>query len=273
MAVVLSSTAKTAHDDVPLSHPRIGIEDWFSASVSTVTVSSEDADHPKENATDHLDWDYWKPTSMDAWIAVDAGDSRDITYMGVAGHDFFDQDVTATPQYSTDGGSTWNNATGSKKPADNGPIMFLFDNTVARHWRLHLSGSNIPSVGIVQVGRALAFERALYQGHTPLSLSRDTEIRPNRAGGGKRLGRSIIRRGNSTTFEVDNLTADWVRNHLDPFIQVARTRGFFLAWRPSKFPNEVGWVWTNDDIHPQNTGPRDLMSVSFDVTGVAYGGV
>lgn len=270
MSVVLSSTVKTASeaDSVPLRHPRIGIEDWFGSG--TVTASSEDADFPKENATDALDWDYWSPTSLPAWIRVDAGEARDVTYMAVAAHNLSSKGVTVTPQYSTDD-SSWTDATTGQVPNDDGPIMFLFDVTTARYWRLYLSGGSIPQVGVVYVGRALAFERALWQGHTPITMARQTDIRPNRSEGGNRLGRSIIRRGNATSFDVENLTSSWVRNKLDPFIKQARTRAFFLSWNPEKYPDEVGWGWCNDDIQPQQAGPRDLMSVSFDFVGQAQG--
>lgn len=274
MSVVLSSAIKTAGvaDSVDVDHPRIGMEDWFSDSGSTVSASTEATGQPKENATDGLDWDYWSPTSLPAWIKVDAGESKTVTYMAVAAHDLATQGVTVTPQYSTDD-SSWSDAATGTVPNDDGPLMFLFSTTEARYWRLHLSGGSVPKVGVVQVGRALAFQRALYQGHSPITLSRQTDIRPNRAEGGARLGRSIIRRGNATQFSVDNLTAAWVRSDLDPFIKDARTRAFFLAWKPNTYPDEIGWVWVNEDIVPENTGPRDLMSVSFNVVGVAQGGV
>lgn len=274
MSVVLSSDVRlaSAADSVPLRHPRIGMEDWFSASTSTVTASTEATDFPKENATDGLDWDYWKPTALPAWIKVDAGESKTVTYMAIAAHNCATQGVTVTPQYSTDNMS-WSNAAAGTVPDDDGPVFFLFDTVDARYWRLHLSGGSVPQIGVVQVGRALAFERGLWQGHTPITLARQTDIRPNRAEGGSRLGRSIIRRGNATNFSVGNLTASWVRSKLEVFIKDARTRAFFLAWNPADWPMEVGWVWCNDDIQPQQTGPRDLMSVSFDVVGVAQGGV
>jgi len=272
MSVVLSSTVKTAEaaDSVPLKHPRIGMEDWFSATGSTVTASTEGTETPKENAIDALDWDWWTPTSLPAWIKVDAGESKSVTYMGLAAHNCATQGVTVTPQYSTDDMS-WSDAATGTVPDDDGPVFFLFDVTEARFWRLHLSGGSVPRIGVVQVGRALAFQRGVYQGHRPITLSRQTDIRPNRAEGGARLGRSIIRRGVSTGLSVDNLTAAWVRSDLDPFIKQARTRAFFMAWNPDEHPKEVGWVWANDDIVPQNTGPRDLMSVSFDVTGIGSG--
>lgn len=271
MPVVLSSTVKAAgeSDDQPIRHPRIGIRSLFYDG--TVTASSEATDYPKENATDALDWDWWEPTSLPAWIAVEAGSAKDVTYLGVAAHDFATQGNTITPQYSTDGGSTWQDAASAFLPGSNEPIMFIFDKITAQDWRLYIENGSIPQVGIVQVGRALAMQRPIYQGHAPMSLSRQTDIRPNRAEGGSRLGRSIIRRGNATSASFENLSAQWVRDHLDPFIKMARTYPFFWAWRPNTFSDEVGWGWVNDDIVPENSGPRNLMSVSFDIVGVAYG--
>lgn len=267
MAVVLSSTVKTSgeSDDQPIRHPRIGIRSLFYDG--TVTASSEATAHPKENATDALDWDWWEPTSMPAWIAVDAGQAVDVTYLGIAAHDLRTQGVTVTLQSSTDGVS-WSDIS-SFVPSDNSPQMLITARNTARYWRVYLEGNAPPKIGVVQLGLALAMQRPIYQGHSPMSLSRQTDIRPNRAEGGSRLGRSIIRRGNATSVSFENLSAQWVRDHFDPFIKMARTYPFFWAWRPNQFPDEVGWGWVNDDIVPENSGPRNLMSVGFDVVGVA----
>lgn len=271
MAVVYSSAALNAGEvgGQPLRHPRVGSQDYYASG--TITASSEATDYPAVNVGDGLDWDWWEPTSLPAWVEVDAGSAVNVTYMGVAAHDFGTQGITATPQYSTDGGSTWNDAAPSESPSDDAPILWLFTSTSARYWRLYLEGSNIPKVPVAQVGDALHWARPIYQGHSPMPLSRQTDIRPNRAESGSRLGRSIIRRGNATSFSFENLPYDFVRDEVDPFIKRARTRPFFIAWRPTKAPDDVGWGWTNDDIVPENSGPRDLMSVSFDVVGIAYG--
>ncbi len=270
MSVVLSSgiLANGATSGVSLKHPRVGIDDLFRDG--TVTASSEAADHPKENATDGLDWDWWEPTGVPAWIQVDAGSAQAVTYMGIAAHDLGTQGCSVTPQYSSDG-STWSDATSAHSPSDDTPIMFLFEEVSARYWRLYISGGSAPQLAVVQVGKSLDFQRALYQGHSPLPLSRQTDVRPNRAEGGARLGRSIIRRGVATSVQFQNLKADWVRSELDPFIKLARTYAFFFAWRPTTYPDEVGWVWVNGDIVPENSGPADRMSVSFDVQGIANG--
>jgi hypothetical protein len=118
------------------------------------------------------------------------------------------------------------------------------------------------------MGQALTMQRRIYQGHTPLTLSRDTELSNNVSEGGQYLGRSIIRKGASTSAQWTHLNASWYRANFDPFVKSARTNPFFIGWRPLQYPNELGFVWTDSDIAPQNTGPRDFMSVGVNFRGL-----
>jgi hypothetical protein len=146
--------------------------------------------------------------------------------------------------------------------------MFLFGTITARYWRIRVRNA-IAKIAVVYVGAALAMQRKIYQGHTPITLSRITETTQNTSETGQYLGRSIIRKGLKTSCEYQHLTADWYRANFDPFVEAAREAPFFYAWRPIQYPDELGFVWTNGDIRPTNTGPRNFMSVSFSVTGIA----
>ena len=101
-------------------------------------------------------------------------------------------------------------------------------------------------------------------------LGRTISKRPNVSAGGVFLGSSTVRKGVSTSFNWDNLTAAWYRANFDPFVLAAETTPFFIAWNSEEFPKEVGYGWTNETITPSNTGTRDFMSVSMTVNGVNY---
>ena len=116
---------------------------------------------------------------------------------------------------------------------------------------------------------ALAMQRAIYAGHSPITLSRKTVKRPTKSEFGQWLGSSTIRHGLKTSFEWKNLKAAWYREYFDPFVKSARTKPFFIAWRPSKFPNEIAYAWTSNDIKPSNMGILDYMDVSMSVEGYA----
>jgi hypothetical protein len=242
-----------------LTHARIG---WENLSYGkTPTASSSAAGFPAIAATYPTTFEFWKPTAVPATWAIDCGWDVQVDYLGLVG-DF--AGATVAIQSSPDN-STW--TTHQTETIMQRVSMFLFSQVTARYWRILVSDV-IPSVACVYFGKSLAMQRRIYQGHSPLTLSRETELSNNRSEGGQYLGRSIVRTGVQTSASWSHLTAQWYRSEFDPFVVAARTAPFFMAWRPSQYPQEMGFVWTDGDIAPSNTGPRDMMSVDLTVRGL-----
>lgn len=270
MAVVISDALVLEAAGFPLTHARIGWQTVLPDAV--VTASSESAGFPVSTLKNPLTYDRWLPASLPATVTIDAGAAVPVDYLGIAAHLLRDGANAVTLEYLDEASpsGTWTEVA-AHSPADNGTVMLLFPEVFARWWRLTFAGVSVQPVGVVFLGKALAMQRPFYQGHTPLTLSGDTVIRPTRSERGQFLGRSIIRGGFRTGVSWSNLTAAWVRSDFAPFIEAARTSPFFFAWRPASFPREVGYVWTSQDIAPSNAGPRDLMAVDFDVEGLGNG--
>lgn len=246
-----------------LYHSRIGIHNIVQGK--TPVASSAAAGHPAIAATYPTTYEYWRPASIGSTWQIDNGSPVECDYMGLVGNL---SNVIFGCEYSADG-TTWTTAvTGNVASSETKrTAMLLFAPVTARYWRLTLLG--IPDIAVVYIGKSLAMQRRIYQGHTPITLSRITETTQNTSETGQYLGRSIIRKGLQTSCEYQHLTADWYRANFDPFVEAARETPFFYAWRPVQYPNELGFVWTTGDIRPSNTGPRNFMSVSFRVTGIA----
>lgn len=154
-------------------------------------------------------------------------------------------------------------------PADNAPIMFLDALRSARYAQVKLTGSGaMPRFAVFYAGRVLAMQRMIYGGHQPVTLSRQTQLKQPISRGGQFLGQSYRRLGVATSAAFKFLTAAWYRANFDPFVEEARKQPFFFAWRPQSFPLEIGYMWCADDIAPSNMGQRDLMEVSFKMTGI-----
>lgn len=159
-------------------------------------------------------------------------------------------------------------------PTTDDAIMVIFEDETTPapgnfdQWEVSIAASTTPpEIGAMAMGRVLVMPHCIYGGHSPATLSRETEIEPNVSIGGRFLGRSIIRRGYRTDYEFRHLPAQWYREHFDPFVEHALREPFFISWKPDKFPAEVLYGWTTDDLRPVNMGIRDLMSVSFGVEG------
>lgn len=242
-----------------LTHARIGYESI--AYGKTPTASSAASGYPAIAATYPTTYEYWQPNTVPATWAIDNAVPVACDFVGLVG-DF--NGGTVDVQYSDDGSSWTTQVSGQ---ITGRVTMFLFESVTARYWRIQVT-NQIPSVSVVYIGKALAMQRRIYQGHSPLTLSRNTELTNNISEGGQYLGRSIVRQGVATDAAWSHLKADWYRSNFDPFVQSARTLPFFFAWRPSQFPQELGFVWTDGDVQPTNSGPKDYMSVSLNMRGI-----
>ena len=256
---------------LPLTHPRIGYENLLRGDDCTISTSSADIDHEGESVITGLTWDYWKPTATPAIIAFTFDEAKDVDYCGIAAHTLDTTGCAIELQYLDSSSPAAWVSLGIVQPQPtngNGVIMFLFDEVSSNIWRLIITGGTAePVLGVVYLGKTLEVERRLYGGHTPITLSKKTTIKPNKSEGGQWLGRSIVREGAGTDIALKNLTAAWVRQYFQPFMEAARSYPFFWAWRPGDYPDEIGYVWTNQDITPSNQGQADLMQVSFSVDG------
>lgn len=230
----------------------------MSASTSATGFGVDALENP-------LTYDKWKPTALPAWAALDIGGiSSGVDYVGIAAHTL--EGFTVKIQSSTDNVS-WTDRSAAVVPTDNSAMLFLFNSVVARYWRVYITGTGIPSIGVVYFGESLEMERTIYAGVTPITLSRNTVISNNKSDSGNFLGRSLVRRGYTGSAAFKNLTSDFYRTYFDPFVRSARQYPFFFAWRPSVFTADVAYCWTEQDIAPSNNGTRSLMDVSFDMAG------
>ena len=150
---------------------------------------------------------------------------------------------------------------------DDSPIMILFETIPCLGVRLVGWNSTFaPRVGVIHFGKVLEMPRpARWMGHTPGILNRQFETRPNMSERGQRLGNSLIREGLSAAYEFSNLDEHWVRTTFDLFVRNCMRYGYFMAWRPDQFPEEIFYGWTDQQFAPSNTqgGINRRMSVSW----------
>lgn len=240
----------------------IAYQTW--AKDGTWTASSEAADFPALSAKYPTTTQFWKPSSSPSWLKVDLGAARDIDYVGIVGKT---AGLTVTVEYSNDD-AAWT-PVDSVIPADNTAQIYLFEEVSARYWRVSVSGG-IPAIATVYVGKAMVMQRGLYDGHSPINLSRQVGYTTNITETGQFAGRSVVKKGLATSASWQHLTGNWYREYFDKFVQEAISRPFFWVWNPTEFPQEVAFCWTNNDISPANASRRDWMDVSFDLEGHSY---
>jgi len=269
MAVIINSSAVLSTlstlPPYPMNHARIGYQSFLPDA--DLTASTAAAGFPSEAVTNGLTYDQWRTESLPATLTIDLLSAKDCDYLGIAAHNLATIGAVVDIEYSLDEGATWTTLE-SMSPEDNTPIMLIFSTITARYWRAGITApSGQAQIGAINLGQALVMQRPIYGGHTPITMSRRTEYQNNISDSGQWMGRTVVRKGVSTSFEWKHLTAGWYREYFSPFVKACRTTPFFIAWYPSKFPREVGYCWTNGDIAPSNMGIRDLMSVTLKVDG------
>jgi len=265
MAVVISNNLVLLDrfTGEPLNHARIG----YAKIAGTITASSSAPGYPASDADYEMTYNYWKPQTMPANWEVNPGGNTACTYMAIAAHTFGTDGTTVSAQFWN--GTQWVTlASSSPLAGDDSPIMFIFSELAATKYRIYISGSTSPRVGVIYIGKTLDMQRAIYGGNSPITLSRETVTRPTISERGQWLGRSIIRAGSTGSWSWQNLKAAWYRANFDPFVEHARTKPFFIAWRPETFPDEIAYCWTDSDISPTNQGVADFMSVTLNAKGL-----
>lgn len=263
MAIYISSSLVASQTiEYPLTHARIGYESI--ATIDNVTGTAGLSGYPLSNVTNAATYEQYRPNASTATIDIDAGSAVTCDYVGIQ-----QRNVTLVKIYYSTDDVSYTLVQEYNAGSNNGADMALFEETTARYWRVVLSGSNIV-ISAFKVGKALAMQRAIYGGHTPITLNQTVATRPNMSETGQYLGSSVKRKGFSSSYNWSNLKAEWYRDNFDPFVNsYPQANPFFMAWRPLTFPSEVAYCLATGNISPSNMGVKDFMSVSMNVEGFA----
>lgn len=263
---ILMTPAYLAATTIPLHHARIGYENLARGAVITAS-SVAPGSYLQAPASDQT-WEWWQATSAhpNPWWGITFTTPTVVNYFAMAAHEVGSAGGTIWIQY--DAGAGWVDVADSYlTPTDDSSIMILFEDITCNAIRaIGMGGSFSPRISVMQFGTILEMPRPVkWMGHVPAILNRNFDKRPNVSERGQRLGSSLIRQGLSGQFDVANLGEYWVRSTFDLFIRNCMRYGYFIAWRPDQFPDEVLYGWTDDPIKPVNSqgGVNRLMSVSW----------
>jgi hypothetical protein len=242
-------------------------------TLSGVSATSEDVGHPASNLANPSTAERWQSVSLDAqYLTFEVSALQEpVEYVGIARHNFGSGSVAIQVEAEQiDALNTWDVLQPERILADDGPLVFQFEPVLTRRIRLRLGPTGVlPRAAVVYVGRLMRLQRNIYVGHTPLPMARASNVQTNRAESGDFLGRVVLQESLSNGFTLQNLTPAWVRTILMPFLKQAQERPFFFGWRPSDYPDEVGYAWLTNDPQPSNQRPNGMMQVELQLGGVA----
>jgi len=126
-----------------------------------------------------------------------------------------------------------------------------------------------PRIAVIYAGIATMLQRNIYVGHTPITYGRNVATIGGYSENGQYLGELVRREGRSTSVQMQNLTPDYYRDTLDPFIRQRPRRPAFFSWRPGSYESEVGYVWLTGNPQPSNQRPNGMMEITLNFEGIA----
>jgi len=219
------------------------------------------------NAYDWLTYDYWTTNAAAGTITATFAEAKAADYFAFFGHTLADKNGTIKLQYKQGAGAWTDIPETFVTPGDTRPVFKTFDKIFANQWRVVIvcdAGETV-NLAVVSFGEKLSMQRGAYVGVTPPPFARVDTILNSETQDGQFLGRSLIRTGISGSMDFDMFTAAWVRLSLNDFILHARTKGWFIAWYPTTYPDEVAYCWTSGTPQPNNTKQGRMgMSLAYE---------
>lgn len=277
--VVVSSgfVVNAGTDNLDGNSPIIGYDNRVTAT--NITATTEDPDYPVTNLANPSTALRWKsgagsPTSEE-YITVFPDTADDLDYLAIARHNFGStQAAVSVEGVSEEPGS----------PADwfelVAPVLLPNDNPVIFRWvprplygvRLRIQESlavtpATPFLAVMYVGLLLLLQRRIYVGHTPQPYARKLSVANHMSVAGNFLGRIVLGEKTANNVSLKNLTPDWYRTYMEPFVLAAQEIPFFFSWRPGDYPLETGFCWLAGDPMPQNQLSNGMMQIDLDLEG------
>lgn len=238
---------------IPTSNPSgalIGYENLLAASTTS------DAEKALINNT----WERWRPALGSVTVKFQMTAAAEVDYIAIGAHALSGETLVIQTAATVGGAVTDVDVVA---PTDNKAIMLTFD--VRTIQEVIVTGTLIAAseVGSIFAGKLLRMPRSIYGGHSPISLSKKTKYQSVMSESGQFLGRTITRKGLQASFSWQFLEPNWYRDTFQTFTDSARTKPFYIKWKPDDFSEEVAFGYLTGDPAPSNMGGgHALMSVS-----------
>ncbi len=249
--------------------PCIGWRNRLRDTGVTLTVSSEAVGYERAFAADWLPFTWWKPSAPGAsWLRASFAAPVECNYFAAYATDVAANIGTIGLQYSTDGGTVWQDAVAPFAPASAAPFMRTFDAISAANWRILLTSTPASVLGVAAFGMRMDLERGLQPGFVPPVFGRDTDVLNSDSVNGGFLGRTIRRINAEGSIELDVLTPTWMRAEWLPFMRHAESRPWFFLWDPTDHDDECALCWSDGRIPAPSYSQVGFMRASISYRGV-----
>lgn len=242
---------------------------------ATVTVTSEDASYPKENAFDWLTRDWYKAAAAGAVrFNIDFGSAVTIDYWAVGFQNLADNSGDIKPQYSATGAWAGEEVDfdSAYTPASTDPAVKFrkLTGVSARYWSFLINSTTNPSyIGLLMLGEALTMPKGVAPPFSPPNFARKNKIFNNKSDSGAFLGRSLERKGIEFMIDKRNLTPSWMRTNFPSLADHIEVKPFLYCWNYESYANETAYCWLADGQNiKSNYDSAVYMQFNLKVEGI-----
>jgi len=253
-----------------MGRPVIGYENLLE-NASSITVTSEAAGFERELAYNWRTFDGWRASaSGTVHYTVDLGSAQNVSYWAVSKHTLGTNGGSIVLQYSTTGAFAGEEVDfgATVSPSDDTTIMQYVTTPInARYWRWEIVSTPVSFFGVMSLGLAMEFVRAVRTGfQLPLS-ARKNKIINSRSEGGAFLGRSLVRQGFESSFTIELQTLAYGRTTWNDFIDHAELKPFFFAWNTSYMEDSI-FAWMDMEADPVTFDRNNTVAMGFKFQGL-----
>lgn len=237
----------------------------------TELSGSEETGFEFENSISRATYDYWRPVDSgvrNAEFTLDDDYSSDCLFIDA--HDLGTNGAEFNLQVSSDGGETWETATGWISPDDDSAIMVLFNTVSGNLYRLR-QRNGPASIGVLMVGERLSVPGGVDQSVVTFKHGNKVEIMGGNSLGGQIIPQKVRRKGGSTSIKLPWVGSDWVNNVLPMFEDHYNSgQTFAMALNPSFDQDELAYCQRGPSLG-ELSPVSQAGGVSYSITmGVDY---
>ena len=215
-------------------------------------------------------YERYRPSTGSITVKFQLSASAEIDFVGLGAHNAGTQDggVDVLVQYATTIGGGLTTIDTISTTSNEAQMLTFAAVTVAEIAITFNATTSGLEMGVIYAGKALEMQRPIYGGHSPITLNGKTEYQSVLSDTGNFLGRTITTQGVESSFNWKHLEDDWIRSDFMLFVESAKTKPFFMKWRPDYYDTEAVFGFTTNDVSVSNMGGgHRLMNASFNMLG------
>ena len=252
-----------------MAKPIIGYQNLLEEIPSGISVSDALSGFEKELAYNWRTFDGWQAATPGvSYYTIDLGAPTNVDYWGAASHTLGTNGGSIKLQY--DDNALFTSPTDfdvAVTPSDDTTMMqYVTAPISAQFWRWEITSTPTSFFGVLSLGNALEFVRAVRVGFALPREARMNKIMNNKSEGGEFLGRSVIRKGFKSNFKIELQTLDYARGVWHDFVDHAELKPFFFSWNTDY--DDAVYAWMDKDVSPTTFDRNNTVQMGLNLKGL-----